>query len=90
MRLPLLSAHGAAVCVDVFVVLFDGAGEAVVAGGVGYEVIVIALRGMHRSFQRSFAGISDRAGREPGVNVGIVRGIESHVVVVQGSGVGSG
>ena len=47
----LLAPHGPPVCGNVPVVLFHGVGEAVMAGGIGDEVVVVALRGMHDCFK---------------------------------------
>src|ERR1700691_5863199 len=79
----LLSTHGAAVGVYILIVFFDGAGEAVVAGGIGDEVVIVALGGVHGRFQSAFAGIGDGAGGKSDVSVGVVGRIESHVVVVK-------
>src|SRR5271169_1462087 len=79
----LLSADGAAVGHYVLIVFFDGAGEAVMARGVGDEVVVLALRGMHGRFESALAGIADGAGRESRVFVGVVGGVELHVRMVQ-------
>ena len=46
----LASPHGAAVSGNIIIVFFDGMGKAVVAGGVGDEIVVITLRGVHRGF----------------------------------------
>jgi folylpolyglutamate synthase/dihydropteroate synthase len=56
-------------------VLFHGAGEAVVALGVGDEIIVFGLRGVHGGFERALAGVADGAGRQSGVVVGVAEGI---------------
>src|ERR1700691_4156346 len=54
---PLFSAHGAAVGGDIPIVLFHRAGEAMVAGGVSDEIVVIRLCRMHGRFERALAGI---------------------------------
>jgi four helix bundle protein len=46
----LVAAHGFAVRHYILIVFFHGAGEAVVALGVGDEIVVVALGGMHRRF----------------------------------------
>ena len=79
----LLSAHGAAIGVYILIVFFHGAGEAVVAGRVGYEIVVVTFRGMHRGFQSASAGIADGAGRKSRISVCIVGRLELHVVVMQ-------
>lgn len=66
----------------VFVVLFHGAGEAVVPLGVGYEVVVIGLGGVHRGLQGAAARVRNRPRRKPGVAIGVVGGRELHVGVV--------
>src|SRR3984957_1143053 len=86
----LLCAHGFSIGRYVFVVLFHGVGEAVVALGVGYKIIVVGLRGLHGGLERAAAGVSDGAGRQSGVSVGVIGRRELHVVVVQRSSVGSG
>src|ERR1700691_526043 len=87
---PLFSAHGAAVGGDIPIVLFHRAGEAMVAGGVSDEIVVIRLCRMHGRFERALAGIGDGPGRKSGVRVSVVRRVEAHVVVMQRAGVGSG
>src|SRR5580658_1316161 len=86
----LLCAHGFSVGRYIFVVFFDGVGEAVVALGVGNEIIVVGLRGLHGGLERTAAGVADGAGRQAGIAVGVVGRRELHVGVVQGSTVGSG
>ena len=46
----LTGPHRFSISDYVFVVFFDGAGEAVVALGVGYEIVVVALGWVHSSF----------------------------------------
>src|SRR5208283_3018113 len=74
----------------VVIVFFEGAGEAVVTFGVGDEVIIVGLGGMHGGFEGAFAGVADGAGGQSGVDVSVVRRVEMHVVVMQRAGVGSG
>jgi len=53
-------------------VLFDGVGEAVVALGVGDEIIVIALGGVHGGFESAFSRIADGGRGWDGVVRGVV------------------
>ena len=59
----LLSSHRAPVGVYVLIVFFHGAGEAVVALGIGDEIVIVALGGMHGGFERAASGIADGAWR---------------------------
>src|ERR1700690_4203373 len=90
LGLALASAHGFAVGQDIFIVLFDGAGEAVVAFGVGHKVEVVALRGMQGGFEGAASGIADGARRQSGMAVGVVGRAELHVGVMQFAGISSG
>jgi hypothetical protein len=62
-RQASLSPHGFAICGDILVVFFHGMGETVVALRVGDEVIVVAVGGVHGSFQGAPARIGNGAGR---------------------------
>jgi|HubBroStandDraft_2_1064218.scaffolds.fasta_scaffold104227_2 hypothetical protein len=44
----LVAAHSFAIGQDILIVFCHGAGEAMVALGVGYEIVVIGLGWMHR------------------------------------------
>src|ERR1700722_11591657 len=68
----LLCAHGFSVGGYILVVFFDGVGEAVVAFGVGDEIVVVGLRGLHGGLERAAAGVGDGAGRKSGIAVGVV------------------
>src|ERR1035438_2767772 len=57
----LPSAHGFSVGRYILIVVFDGAGEAVVALGVSDEVGVVALRRVHGGFEGAASGIADGA-----------------------------
>ena len=85
-----MSDHRSPVGGHILVVFVDGAGEPVVARGVGDEVIVVRLCRMHRCFQRALARIGDRAGGKPHKFVSVVVGVETHVVVMQRPTVSSG
>src|SRR5258708_1383054 len=61
-----LPPHGPTVSRHVVIVFSDGAGEMVMAGGVGDKIVVIAGRWMHGRLQRAFPGIADWAGRKSG------------------------
>src|SRR5581483_2729092 len=67
----------------VLIVLFQGTCKAVMALGVGNEIVIIGLGRMHGGFQGAAAGISDGAGGQAGVTVGVVGGGELHIGVVQ-------
>ena len=58
-----VAAHGFAVGVYVFVVVFERAGEAVVALGVGDEIEVFRRGRMHGGFEGTASGITDRPWR---------------------------
>ena len=73
---------GEAVCCDVFGVFVEGGGEAGLPLWVkarGYEVEVCGVGGVECSAESGEAGIGDGAGRQAGVFVGVVRGVESEV-----------
>src|SRR5208337_2407970 len=86
----LVASHCPPIRGYVVIVFFEGAGEAVVTFGVGDEVIIVGLGGMHGGFEGAFAGVADGAGGQSGVDVSVVRRVEMHVVVMQRAGVGSG
>jgi hypothetical protein len=46
-------------------VFFDGVGEAVMSLGVGDEVEVVALSGVHGGFERAASRIADGPGGRP-------------------------
>lgn len=79
----LLSPHRSAVRSYIVIVFFDSAGKAVVSCGVGHEVVVVALCGVHGRFQRAFSGIIDGARWKSRMSVCVVGRVKSHVVVVQ-------
>ncbi len=71
-----MSTHRFAVRVYIFVVFFDGAGEAVVALGVGDEIEVVALGGVHGGFEGAAAGVADGAGGQACIAIRVVGGLE--------------
>src|SRR5271168_4953680 len=89
-RVLLLPPHGAAVGVNILVVFFHRPGKTVVTCGIGYEIVEVALRGMHGGLESALTGVADGARRKSRMSVGVVSRVESHVVVVQSTGVGSG
>ena len=86
----LSSAHGFSVGVYILIVFFDGVGEAVMALGVGDEIIVVALRRVHGGFEGAASGIADGAGRESRIVIGVVGRVELHVGVMKCALIGSG
>src|ERR1041385_4736958 len=59
--------HGLPVRHYILVVLFDGPGEAMMPLRVGHEIVIIALRRMHRRLQRTLSRISNRPRRQPDI-----------------------
>src|SRR5438128_12368890 len=50
---------------------------------VADEVVVVGLGGMHGCLERTLAGISDRARRQSGMSVGVIRRVDPHVSVMK-------
>src|ERR1043166_8264315 len=67
----------------ILVVLFDGPCEAMMPLRVGHEIVIIALRWMHRRLQRTLSRISNRPRRQPDIAVCVVRRPDLHIRVMQ-------
>src|ERR1700688_3522986 len=78
-----LPPHRSAVGGHIVIVFFDGVGESVMTCGVGDEIVIVALCGMHGRLQCALPRIADGARRKSRVSVGVVGRVEAHVVVVQ-------
>ena len=83
-------AHGLPVSGHVLVVFFQTAGEAVMALGVGDEIVIVALRRVQSGFEGTASGIANRSRREAGVAVGVIGRAELHVGMMQGALISSG
>src|SRR5581483_4094656 len=68
----LVASHGFSVRVHILVVLFNGAGEAVMSFSVGHKVVILRLGWMHGRLQRAAARVRDRSRRQSGVAVGVI------------------
>src|SRR5579864_2777694 len=86
----LSSAHGLPVRHYIFIVLFDGAGEAVIALGVGYEIVEVALSWVHGGFESAASGIADGARGQSSVPVGVIGRAELHIGVMERALVSAG
>src|SRR5579872_3643946 len=86
----LPAPHSTAIGDHILVVLFDGAGEAVMALGIGDEIVVVGLRWVHGSFEGAASGIGDRAGGQASVAIGVIGRSEAHIGMMQRTLVSSG
>src|SRR5271170_6749543 len=74
----------------VLVVLFQGAGETVVSGSVGYEVEEVCGFWMHGGFEGAFSWIADGAGGQAGETIGVIGRVYGQVGMMEASLVGTG
>ena len=74
-----LYPHSFAIRGHIFIVFFKAPGKAVMALGVGDEVVKIAWDRVHRGFEGAASGIADRSGRQAGIAVGVIGRTELYI-----------
>src|SRR5438552_16712353 len=67
----------------ILVVLLECAGEAMVASAIADTVVKAGCGWMHGGLERAFAGIRNWPWGQASVNIGIVKRVEPHIVMMK-------